>query len=388
VIDKLLATIIAAFLPNQAPAQNRAAPVPTDYARDSNWLCLPGRKDLCSTPLATTALSANGYGSTGLSSVADDPPLDCFYVYPTVSNDQGLNSDLVAGREEKLAVEAQFARFASVCRPFAPTYRQMTIGAIAAFAAGADISRAGEIAYADVRAAWRNYLATRNGGRPFVLIGHSQGSLMLQQLISREIETDPVLARRMKLAIIPGFDVLVPQGKLVGGTFKKTPLCSRSDETGCIMSWTSYRDGTPPFQGALFGYAPQAGMTVGCVNPARPGAKDWVKMDSYWFARSSYPVQGGPIRWSSEGPPPSPYLRTEGLVSGKCVNDGPRGYLALRTDHAPGEKWTDRIGGEVSVLGIFLPGWGMHLADMAAGQGDLIRRLERISARSRTAARR
>ena len=30
----------------------------------------------------------------------------------------------------------------------------------------------------------------------------------------------------MKLAIIPGYDVLVPQGRLVGGTFKSTPLCS------------------------------------------------------------------------------------------------------------------------------------------------------------------
>ena len=76
--------------------------------------------------------------------------------------------------------------------------------------------------------AWRNYIATKNNGRPFVLIGHSQGSLMLQMLIAREIETNPAVAARMKLAIMPGFNVLVPQGKLVGGTFKKTPLCSRA----------------------------------------------------------------------------------------------------------------------------------------------------------------
>ena len=55
-------------------------------------------------------------------------------------------------------------------------------------------------------------------------------------LIAREIENDPALARRMKLAIIPGYNVLVPQGKLVGGTFKKTPLCSRPGETGCVMT--------------------------------------------------------------------------------------------------------------------------------------------------------
>ena len=50
---------------------------------------------------------------------------------------------------------------------------------------------------------------------------------MLLQLIAREIEGKPEAAR-MKLAIIPGFNVLVPQGKLVGGTFKSTPLCSRT----------------------------------------------------------------------------------------------------------------------------------------------------------------
>jgi hypothetical protein len=131
-------------------------------------------------------------------------------------------------------------------------------------------------------------------------------------------------------------------------------------------------------------------MTIGCVNPALPGSRDWVKLDSYWFARSSLPVPGGPIEWSTEGSPPSAYLRTEGLVSAKCINDGPRGYLWIRTNSKPGEKWTDHIGGEVSVLGMFLPGWGMHVADMEVAQGDLIREVDDIDStlRSRTAVRR
>jgi hypothetical protein len=361
-----------------------------DYSKDSAWLCLPGRTDTCSTPLPTTALSPNGYGSNGSSTVAKDPPLDCFYVYPTVSSDRGLNSDMVPGREEKLAAETQFARFASVCRPFAPVYRQMTLAAVAAYAAGADITDAGKLAYADVLAAWRNYLKTRNGRRPFVLIGHSQGSLMLQQLIQNEIETNPALASRMKLAILPGFNVLVPQGKLVGGTFKKTQLCSRPGETGCIIAWSSFREKNAPPQGAMFGYSDQPGMTVACVNPALPGSTDWVTLDSYWFTRTTLPVPGGPIKWSSEGQPPTPYVRTEGLVSAKCVNDGPRGYLSIRTNHSAGEKWTDHIGGEVAVFGMFLPGWGMHLADVAEAEGDLVRQVGDIGAtlRSRTTARR
>ena len=373
--------------PTAAPAQVPAAP---DYAKDSSWLCLPGRNDVCSTPLPTTALTPSGYGATGLSAVAKDAPLDCFYVYPTVSTDPGMNSDMNAGRQEQLAAETQFARFASVCRPFAPIYRQMTLGAVAAYSAGANIDDAAKLAYADVLAAWRNYIRTRNGGRPFVLVGHSQGSLMLQQLIAREIETNPALARQMKLAIIPGYNVLVPQGKLVGGTFKSTPLCSRPSETYCVMAWSSFREKNEPPPGAMFGYADQPGMTVGCVNPALPGSRAWVKLDSYWFTRSTLSVPGGPIQWSSEGQPSTPYVRTEGLVSGKCVNDGARGYLSIRTNHAPGEKWTDRIGGEVSVLGMFLPGWGMHLADMAVAQGDLVGEIGDIAAsvQSRTAAQR
>ncbi|HKT16362.1 MAG TPA: hypothetical protein VJR87_13265, partial [Allosphingosinicella sp.] len=85
---------------------------------------------------------------------------------------------------------------------------------------------------------------------------------------------------------------------------------------------------------------------------------------------------------------PSPYLRTQGLASARCINDGPRGYLSIRTNRRSGEKWTDRIGGEVGLLGMFLPGWGMHLSDMAEAQGDLIRQVGDLSDRSRTAARR
>ena len=380
--------ILAAALTVATPltAQPGASGGP-NYSRDSSWLCLPGRADACSTQLPTTALTPNGYGSTGLTTVAKDPPLDCFYVYPTVSSDPAMNSDMNAGREEQLTAETQFARFASVCRTFAPIYRQMTLAAVAAYSAGANVDAPVALAYRDVLAAWRNYIRTRSDGRPFVLIGHSQGSLMLQQLIAREIEKDPAIAARMKLAIIPGFNVLVPQGKLVGGTFNKTPLCSRPGETGCVIAYSSFRERNAPPEGAMFGYADQPGMTVGCVNPALPGSRDWVRLDSYWFTRSSLPVPGGPIQWSSEGQPSTPYVRTEGLVSAKCINDGQRGYLSIRTNRVPGAKWTDHIGGEVAVLGLFLPGWGMHLADIAEAQGDLVRQVGEISAQSRTAPR-
>jgi hypothetical protein len=128
----------------------------------------------------------------------------------------------------------------------------MTLGAVTAAATGGDVTVPATIAINDVRAAWKNYLATRNQGRPFILIGHSQGSLMLIQLLARDIEGRPE-AKRMKLAFLPGFNVMVPQGKRVGGTFKWTPLCAAPGETGCVISWVSFRERNVPPAGAQTG---------------------------------------------------------------------------------------------------------------------------------------
>src|SRR5436305_15333080 len=155
-LSMIAAALLGAASPAIAQPQRSAAP---DYSKDSAWLCLPGRADTCSTPLATTALNANGYGSNGLSPVARNPSVDCFYVYPTVSNDPGMNSDLNAGREERLWTQQLFARFASVCRTFAPIYRQMTMASVLAYSTGGDVRPYADRAYRDVAAAWDEYPA-------------------------------------------------------------------------------------------------------------------------------------------------------------------------------------------------------------------------------------
>ncbi len=316
-----------------------------------------------------------------------DSAIDCFVVYPTVSRDTGLNSDLNPGASEEQAIIAsQFARFSSACRMYAPMYRSMTLGAVTVASTGGDVSRAAAMAVGDVRKAFQEYLAKHNKGRPFVLIGHSQGAIMLQQVIANDIEGKPVAAQ-MKLAIIPGFNTLVPQGKRVGGTFKSTPFCASASETGCVLTWVSYREKNQPPEGALFGIADKKGMTVACTNPAAPGSANWVSFDSIWFTRSQLAVPGGPIQWSSEGAPPTPYVETPGLASGRCVTNGQRGYLSIRTNADPADKRTDRIGGEVGIMGMFLPGWGMHLADINVAQGNLVDRVAALNAQARTGAR-
>ncbi|MDB5692210.1 MAG: Lysophospholipase [Alphaproteobacteria bacterium] len=373
---KMLSGLAAAFLAAAPAAAQQPAPTSApDYADTANWLCLPGRDDACSKPLPTTALNPNGYGSTGLVKPAANPKIDCFYVYPTVSRDPGDNSDLVPGPEEQTTAWVQFARYGTICRTFAPVYRQATLTALRKAMAGAPVTRNFDMAYADVLAAWRTYLARYNQGRPFVLIGHSQGSIMIERLIAEEVEKGPAAARMLS-AVIAGFNVEVPEGKLVGGTFKKTPLCSRTGETGCILTWVSFRAESPPPEASLFGRAVGPGMTIGCTNPARLGGDGAAPLDSYWYTGPSSATDQTPIAWSSEGAPPTPFLRTEGLASGACVHRGNIGYFATNVNADPKDKRTDVIPGDVVVLGQRLPGWGMHLSDMNLPMGDVIRLIE------------
>jgi hypothetical protein len=378
----MLTTIAAALLAAQpAPAAPppaipavpgltpRLAEAP-DYRVDAAWLCLPGRVDACSQLMPTTALTASGYGATSQSAPNPQAKVDCFYVYPTVSRDPGMNSDIEPGLEEKGTAWFQLGRLASVCRTFAPIYRQLTATALGRFlATGADPAPNLAIAYGDVLSAWREFLAHRNQGRPFVLVGHSQGSIHLQKLLREEIEGKPI-ARKLVSALIPGWPVEVPPGKLVGGTFRSTPLCTRERETGCVLTWMTFRAESPPPQPSFLGRAAKAGMTAGCTNPAALGSDRPARLDSYWYVLSR--GQFAAIPWSSEGPPPTPFLRSQGLVTGQCRHDGTAGYLAVSVATGANEKWTPRIPGDVIMLGQVNKGWGMHLIDMNVAQGDVV----------------
>jgi hypothetical protein len=281
-----------------------------------------------------------------------------------------MNSDMNAGPEEQAVAAVQLARFASVCRTYAPLYRSATLSMIPRALQGQDVSAYFNLAYADVVNAWRHYLAHYNQGRPFVLIGHSQGTIHLSRLLAEEIEGKEV-AGRMLSAMLIGYNVEVPEGQAVGGTFRSTPLCTRAGQTGCVVTYVSFRATNPPPAGSLFGRTAQAGRTIACTNPANL-AGGAAPLDSYWYTASP-PLPGAPaINWSSAGPPPTPYLHTEGLASATCVHDGQVGYLAVSVNADPADPRTDAIPGDVYFAGTILPGWGLHMTDVNLTQGDLI----------------
>src|SRR3954452_11311301 len=146
----------------------------------TTWLCKPGASpNPCFGSLQTTVVDSSGQSHVENPPNARKPKIDCVYVYPTVSDDKATNSDLSIDPEEISIAQYQAARFSQRCRVFAPMYRQLTLQGLG----GTPSADSLLTAYGDLRAAWKKYLRRYNHGRGVVLIGHSQGSGMLQELV-------------------------------------------------------------------------------------------------------------------------------------------------------------------------------------------------------------
>src|SRR5690348_7220746 len=242
---------------------------PNDYSKPESWLCRPGQHDACDVDNTTTVIAPDGKMTRETWKADPNAPVDCFYVYPTVSTDQTPNSDMNADEAERNVIKQQFARFASKCKPYAPLYRQVTLVGLRAILTGQGSLDKG-LQYDDVRDAWNYYLEHDNHGRGFVLVSHSQGSFILNRLIREEIDGKPVQSR-MVSAILLGTTLEVPKGKDIGGSFQQIPLCDSPSQTGCVITYASFRATVPPPANTLFGKVPDAGMTAACTNPAALG---------------------------------------------------------------------------------------------------------------------
>ena len=345
-----------------------SAPAPNDYGLGQNWLCRPGRRDACTIPLDATAIAPDGTMTVQPFVPAKAPDADCFYVYPTVSFDTTGNSDMVANDEERKVIEAQFARFGSACRTFAPLYRQGTLTALRSNMVGKTVTVDQALLYNDVRDAWKHYMANDNQGRPFVLFGHSQGSRILKQLVAEEIDSKPV-QRQMLSAMLIGINVTVAKGKDVGGDFKAVPLCRKTNQTGCAIAYSSFRSSTPPPKNARFGVSSVADRDVACVNPAALGGGKAPLKAVFSATNVGADLVGAVAPWTSDGASiTTADVTVPGLISGECVSSEYANYLAITVNADPADPRTDTIAGDSAAF----PDWGMHVVDVNLAQDDLI----------------
>ncbi len=358
----------------QTPPQPATAGTATknDYSDGKSWLCRPGRQDACAVDLNTTVVNANGKLKPEKWTANPKAPIDCFYVYPTVSNDQTPNSDMTAGPEELGVIRAQFARFGSECRVFAPLYRQVTLTALRSAIAGKPMAVDRALTYNDVVDAWKYYLEHDNQGRGVVLIGHSQGSGVLTQLIRNEINGKPDQERIIS-ALLLGTNVSVPKGKDVGGAFKHMPLCRSASQTGCVISYVSFRSDVPPPANSRFGRVQGEGMAAACTNPAALSGGSG-ELHSYLSAAGrSLGSSAEPKPWVTPAQPiNTPFVSVPGLLTAECVSNEKGSYLAVTVKGNPADPRTDDIVGDVVVNGAVQADWGFHLIDVHLAMGNLI----------------
>lgn len=380
---RLAAMGLAAILTMGASACAQTAPAPTtpnDYAKSDSWLCLPGRQDACASDQTTTIVEADGKTSVETFKAAAAPAYDCFYVYPTVSTDPGGNSDMVIDPAEKRVVDQQLARFASKCRVFAPMYRQVTLTALRAAMLGGRSPGDAELAYGDVRDAWRWYLANENKGRGVVLIGHSQGSRILLNLLKSEIDGQPA-QKQMISALVLGMNTPVD----AAGKYGSIPLCAKADQAGCIVTYVSFRATSPPPANSRFGKTDAEGHRSGCVNPAALLAgKDSTEdtpLHAYLSSKGFGAVEGQAPKPFAKGlTVTTPFVSMPGLLSARCVSDGDFTYLSIKINADPADPRADDIGGDIAVGPVVLKDWGLHLIDVNLAMGDLVALVDRQAA--------
>jgi hypothetical protein len=199
-----------------------------------------------------------------------------FFIHPTsyLARDHwnGAVEDKDTRYRTALFVRGMASAFNGEAAVFAPYYRQAAFGSF--LVNRPETLKARALAYADVRAAFRAFVAAVPADAPIVLAGHSQGGLHLMHLLRDEVRGTP-LAARVVAAYMIGWPVSPAHDLPETGL----PACTATDQAGCALSWMSFAE--PPDASMMLGaYRAEPGLDgkskdegpVLCTNPLTGGA--------------------------------------------------------------------------------------------------------------------
>ncbi len=349
-----------------ATASAQSAPV---------WLCRPG----ASPNPCVTNLTAEKFGPTGNSLGIDHfkasthHKFDCFYVYPTISNEPTPAADLKIGPEQNSIALYQASQYSQDCNVYAPVYRQITLAALNGAQSPTAQDRTN--AYDDVANAFKYYLAHYNKGRGFVLMGHSQGSFVLRQMIATIVDPSAKLRKQMIAAALLGGNVAVGTGATgTGGDFKHIPVCKSDKSVGCVEGFSTF-DGPVPAN-SLFGRlgtasatqpngAPAPSTKVLCTNPAqllgtKGGLVDGITPEQPFAAgllSAGISLLGVTVPKSSQ-----PFAEIVDSYKTQCSSaDGANVLQATAVGGAPTPHPSPD------------PTWGLHLLDVGLTWGTMVK---------------
>lgn len=171
-------------------------------------------------------------------------PVDVFFIHPTTytgkANSHQWNADItnekINLKTDKYPIRYQASIFNGAGRVYAPRYRQAHLRSFYEKKQIAEARESLDFAYEDVRNAFQYYLDHYNQGRPFIIAAHSQGTYHAGKLLLEFVDGKP-LQEKFIVAYIPGLPV-------ASDYFKNLSACITPEETGCICSWRTVREGT------------------------------------------------------------------------------------------------------------------------------------------------
>lgn len=289
---------------------------PIDYSRDTSWATLPGTGTFA------------GAKPSGIVDIAVVPDVDVFFIHPTtyLSRDS-WNAPLDHAdanlRIEKRVLKTQASTYNLAGNIYAPRYRQATFGAF--FDEESNGLQALIYAYNDVQSAFDQFIAERNNDRPFILAGHSQGSLHALALLKQRI-AGTQLADQMIAAYIIGWPVSLEADI---GALEGIDACTIAADTRCVVSYQTFGP-----KGDTSGLKVYFETTVGLGGMPRKGTKMLCTNPLTWKiddAATAANHMGALERVDDDAPLGNPVA---GFNGARCGEDG---FLYLENE--PGEPW-------------------------------------------------
>jgi pimeloyl-ACP methyl ester carboxylesterase len=209
------------------------APPAPDFDNEYFWVAHPDKSD-------TSDLVPLGIDTIG--DIADKA-VDVFFVHSTgFVGPGGWNSTMQSENSEAQSIEYMLSSMASIfngcCNIFAPHYREAQLQSFMPekFDPG---TQALDLAYQDVESAFDYYLTHYNQGRPFIVVGHSQGTTHAMRLLEQRVDNTE-LYNQLVAAYLVGY--WLPKDKFSRGFEQITP-CEEANQLGCIVSYDVYGKG-------------------------------------------------------------------------------------------------------------------------------------------------
>ena len=266
-----------ASVPDLPAGNNFPTPPAPDYRSAAAWAALPGTDDY-----------ADRTPGDSLRDLQYRARADVFFVHPTIYADtrkgnELWNADVRDGElnedVDRSTILNQASLFNAAGKIYAPRYRQAHLEVF--YDRGASVKQqALDTAYADVLAAFDYYLEHYHAGRPIILAAHSQGTLHAQRLLHDRF-TEKALRDKLVVAYLVGMPVMAD-------AYADVPVCTAPDQTGCFVSWRTYREDFEPGPG-------QDDPAVAVVNPLTWTTETGRAPDSLNIGGILYDYDAGPI---------------------------------------------------------------------------------------------